>query len=171
MSKYFNGFCLKKEEVLFEEYRDKSEFCVSGFSFGAIKAVKDVYEREERVDKIQLFSPAFFQTQTKKFKRMQLMFFKKDPITYCDTFLKNIAYPSEVDVIHYFKMGKYEELDELLNFEWDVEILKALNDRGIEIEVYLGSLDKIVESEKAKEFFKDYATVYFVKEVGHILNK
>jgi len=168
---YFSGFSLENEEKLFSEYIIKNDFTISGFSYGAIKAFEEVLNSNQRVDKLQLFSPAFFQTKDKKFKRMQLMFFKKDEMAYCNNFLNNITYPSTIDCTKYFKLGKYEELDELLNYEWSEEKLNALLLKGTKIEVFLGSKDKIIESLKAKEFFTKYATVYYIKDVGHILNK
>jgi hypothetical protein len=42
-------------------------------------------------------------------------------------------------------------------------------DKGTKIEIFLGGVDKIIDSSKAKEFFKDFATVYYIKEKGHLL--
>lgn len=167
--RFFSGFCFSNEQELFSEYLIQNDFTVSGFSFGAIKAFEEVYASNERVDRLQLFSPAFFQIQDEKFKRMQLMYFKKDAKTYCETFLKNTVYPSNIDIKKYFKMGTYEELYELLNYEWSEEKLQKLVDRGVKIEVYLGEKDKIVDSLKSKEFFINYSTTYYIKNKGHIL--
>lgn len=166
---YYSGFCLENEAELFDEYREINDFNVAGFSYGAIKAFEEVLNSNTRVDKLQLFSPAFFQTQDKKFKRMQLMFFKKDEVAYCHNFLKNISYPSDIDCIKYFTFGTYEELDTLVNYVWSEEKLQALVDKGTKIEVYLGQEDKIIDALKAKEFFVKFATVYYIKEKGHIL--
>ena len=168
---YFSGFSLENEEELFSEYIIKNDFTISGFSYGAIKAFEEVLNSDQRVDKLQLFSPAFFQTKDKKFKRMQLMFFKKDSKAYCNNFLENISYPSNINSAKYLKSGTYEELNELLNYEWSEKKLSLLIQKGTKIEVFLGSEDKIIESLKAKEFFSKYATVYYIKNVGHILNK
>lgn len=167
--KFFSGFSLADEEKLFDEYLTCNDFTVAGFSYGAIKAFQEVLHTSFRVDTLQLFSPAFFQTQDKKFKRMQLMFFKKDASAYCKNFLKNITYPSSFDMLDYFNEGTFEELDELLNYEWlDSELQKVVN-KGIKIEVYLGANDKIINAKAAMDFFKTYATVYFIKDTGHIL--
>ena len=168
---YFSGFCLKNEEELFDEYSIKNDFTVSGFSYGAINAFEEVLNSNQRVDKLQLFSPAFFQLEDKKFKRMQLMFFKKDEIAYCNNFLENIKYPSSKDCTKYFTFGTYEQLEELLNYEWNKDKLADLVKKGTKIEVYLGSEDKIFDALKAKDFFKEYASVYYIKNVGHILNR
>ena len=66
-------------------------------------------------------------------------------------------------------MGSSEELQSLLYYEWDKEKLQKLLEKNIKIEVYLGSEDKIIDSHKAKDFFKQFGTVYFFKNKGHIL--
>ncbi len=167
--KYFSGFSLKGEEKLFEQYLIENDFTVSGFSYGAIKAFEYVLESEKRVDTLQLFSPAFFQTQDTKFKRMQLMYFKKDAKSYCENFLKNIAYPLDTDTNKYFIEGNIEELDTLLNYIWEEEKLQKIIDKGVRVEIYLGGKDKIIDSSAALEFFRKFGTVYFIKEKGHIL--
>ena len=168
-SNYYSGFCLENEKELFEEFLENGDFVLQGFSYGAIKAFKEALNSSKRVDKLQLISPAFFQTQDKKFKRMQLMFFKKDAKSYCDNFLENIAYPSSLNTSKYFTQGSMGELDELINYTWLEEELQTLVDKGTKIEVFLGQNDKIIDSEKAKDFFVKYATVYYIKNVGHIL--
>lgn len=169
MINFFSGFSLEGDIELFDEYLVKSDFTVSGFSYGAIKAFEYALETNERVDLLQLFSPAFFQTQNDKFKRMQLMFFKKDEKSYCENFLKNIAKPTDFDMNKYFRVGTFKELDVLLNFTWDVEKIKKVLNKGIKIEIYLGGRDEIIDSNEAAKFFKEFGTVYFIKDYGHIL--
>jgi hypothetical protein len=67
-------------------------------------------------------------------------------------------------------MGSFEQLEELLYYEWSEEKMKILVKKNIEIEVYLAANDKIIDSSEAKNFFLKYATVYYIKDVGHILN-
>lgn len=167
--KYFSGFCFFEESELFKDYIIQNDFTFSGFSFGAIKAFEEVLNSNSRVDKLQLFSPAFFQTQNEKFKRTQVMYFKKDVKTYCEGFLQNVVYPSPLDISKYFKLGTAQELQELLYYEWSEDKLQELVSKGIKIEVYLGAMDKIVNAKKAQEFFKKFATVYYIKEKGHLL--
>ena len=167
--RYFSGFCFVDESELFDEYLEKSDFIVCGFSYGAIKAFEEVLNSNQRVDKLQLFSPAFFQTFDDKFKRMQLMYFKKDADAYCKNFLQNVASPTTQDISKYFNLGTVQELEELLNYEWSKEKLQKLVENGTKIEVFLGGVDKIIDAQKAKEFFKDFATVYYIKEKGHLL--
>ena len=167
--KYFSGFCFFEESELFKDYIIQNDFTVSGFSFGAIKAFEEVLTSNNRVDKLQLFSPAFFQTQNEKFKRTQIMYFKKDANAYCQTFLSNVLSPLDLDISKYFKLGSIEELQELLYYEWGEEKLQKLIEKGVKIEVYLGGNDKIIDASKAQEFFKEFATVYYIKEKGHLL--
>ncbi len=168
-SRYFSGFSLENEKELFNDYIIENDFTISGFSFGAIKAFEEALNSDKRVDLLQLFSPAFFQTQNEKFVRMQLMFFKKDSKSYCENFLKNISYPSNIDASKYFNEGTYEELQTLLTYKWDEQMLNRLLEKGTKIEVYLGGVDKIIDSSKAYEFFKNFSTLYFIKNSGHIL--
>ena len=97
------------------------------------------------------------------------MYFKKDANLYSQSFLENVIFPKQIDISKYFKLGTIEELEELLYYEWKEEKLQKLLDKGIKIEVYLGGVDKIIDASKAKDFFKDFATVYYIKEKGHLL--
>ena len=165
---YFSGFSLDREEELFNQYQERSDFTISGFSYGAIKALEYALATDKRVDKLQLFSPAYFNDKDKKYKRMQLMYFKKDASTYCNNFLQNSGFP-QGQSSRYFKMGTYEELDELLNYEWTEEKLQKIIEKNITIEVFLGSEDKIIDSNEALEFFRKFSEVYYIKNKGHIL--
>ena len=168
---YFSGFCLENESELFEEYLIQNDYTISGFSYGAIKALEFALASSAmdiRIDLVQLFSPSFFNDKDKKYKRMQLMYFKKDSQTYCDNFLKNSGFDKK-NSEKYFTMGKYEELDELLNYQWDQKKLQLLINNGTKIEVYLGENDNIIDSQKALEFFVNFSEVYYIKNKGHIL--
>jgi len=166
---FFSGFCFSNESELFNEYIIRNDFTISGFSYGAIKAFEEALNTQDRVDKLQLFSPAFFQNFDEKFKRTQLMYFKKDENTYVQTFLNNVIYPSNKDILKYFKLGTAQELEELLTYVWNEEKLQKLVDKGVKIEVYLGADDKIIDSLKVKKFFQKFATIYYIKEKGHLL--
>ncbi len=168
---FYSGFSLNGESEIFDSFLDKSDFCVSGFSLGAIEAFEYVLKSEDRVDKLQLFSPAFFQDKDEKFRRLQLMFYNKDNNAYIDNFVKNIAYPSSFDMSKYLQKGSYAELEKLLSHEWDRAKLQEILDKDIQIEVYFGEKDKIVDSVVAKKFFLEFAIVFFIKEAGHILKR
>ena len=169
MSKYFNGFSLQNEEELFSEYLIQSELCVAGFSYGAQRAFEYVYESKERIDRLILLSPAFFQTQKPSFIRTQLRYFENGQQSYVEQFLKNVAYPSDVDLLDYLQIGTAQKLEALLTYEWDTEKIKMVLDRGTTIEVFLGSKDKIIDAEAAFEFFSELMTTYFIKDAGHLL--
>ena len=165
---FFSGFCLKDEQELFDKYLIINDFTISGFSYGAIKSVEYALNTTNRIDKLQLFSPAFFNDKDIKYRRMQLMFFQKDKKTYCENFLRNCNLKKN-DKIKYFQIGSFEQLDELLSYRWTMYKLNKLIQKGIKLEVYLGGDDKIINSNEAKKFFKEFAEVYWIKNVGHIL--
>jgi len=168
--KFFSGFCLENESELFDEFLDRSDYSVAGFSLGVIKALEFVNECENRVDKLQLFSPAFFQDKDEKYKRVQLLHFRKDEKSYIENFLKNIAYPSTVDMKNYYKKDTIDELKKLLEYRYDIDMLNSIIKRGIKIEVYIGVDDKIVDHKKVEDFFKQFATIYILKNRGHTIN-
>ena len=168
---FYNGFSLKNEEYLFEEYINSSEYCVCGFSYGAIKAfryAKEQLEMGHRVDTLQLLSPAFFQTKEKKFKRLQLMAYKKSEHAYLSNFIDSCFAPYGKKIIEYSKTT-IEELEELLNYEWDLNELNKLAQKGVKIEVYLGGEDKIIDVERARELFLKVSTVTYIKNANHFL--
>ena len=167
--KYFNGFTLKKEEELFSEYLIESELCVAGFSYGAQKACEYVHESKERIDRLILLSPAFFQTQKPSFIRTQLRYFDAGEEAYVKQFLANVTYPSSLDLSNYLKVGTKEELEALLSYTWDKQKIQEVLDRGTTIEVFLGYDDKIIDAQAAFDFFAPLTTTYFMKDVGHLL--
>ena len=169
MSKYFNGFSLQKEEELFSEYLIESELCVAGFSYGAQRAFEYVYESKERIDRLILLSPAFFQTQKPSFTRTQLRYFEAGQEAYVKQFLANVTDPSSLDLSNYLKVGTKEELEALLTYIWDEKKIREVIDRGTTIEVFLGKDDKIIDAQAAFDFFAPLTTTYFVKSVGHVL--
>jgi len=171
ISKYFSGFSLKNEKELFSSYIIENDFTLNAFSFGCIEAFNKALYTKERVDLLQLFSPAFFQNKNKKFHRLQLMFYKKDKKAYISNFIKNIAYPSSYDCSPYIKEGTYKELETLMFHVWKKEDLEILLNKGTKIEIYLGEKDEIINSSEAMEFFVNYANVYYIKNAGHILKR
>jgi len=168
--KYFHGFSLRAEEALFEAYTHKSEYCVAGFSYGAQKALEYAYSYKGRIDKLILLSPAFFQNQKSSFIRTQLRYFQADEAAYVKTFLENVSFPSIASLETYLEVGTVEELESLLSYVWDEEKIIALKNRGVEIEVFLGAKDKIIEVKSTLDFFRPLCTTYTLKDSGHILN-
>ncbi|MDD3463707.1 MAG: pimelyl-ACP methyl ester esterase BioV [Sulfurospirillaceae bacterium] len=167
--RYFSGFCFDGEEELFEPWLLKNDFSVAGFSYGSIQAFEYVLTCKHRVDALQLFSPAFFQNRDAKFKKLQTLSFAKNTKEYCEQFLKSVAYPLSYSLESYFKKGTSEELDMLLNYVWDVKKLQELQQKGVHIEVYLGEFDAIIDASTCRDFFLPFATVYYIKNAGHIL--
>ncbi|ADN09311.1 pimelyl-ACP methyl ester esterase BioV [Sulfurimonas autotrophica] len=169
--KFFSGFSLKNEANFFDAYMYKSDFSVCGFSYGAIKAFEYVLgqvEEDKRVDTLQLFSPAFFQSKDEKFKRLQLMAYRKNENIYLEQFINACFLPYERKDVER-SVTVLEELEELLYYEWDIEKLSALKNAGVVIEVYLGGKDQIVDADAAKEFFFDVSTVTYIKDANHFL--
>ncbi len=164
---FFSGFSLYAEEKLFSSLLSNSEYEVAGFSLGAIKAYEYCLTTNKRVDTLTLISPAFFLDKDEKFKRLQLLHFKKNKEKYIKTFLQNASFPCQNHLEKYLNEGTYEELELLLNYKWD----KKLKDKDIDIRVYLGAEDKIINPKEANEFFKNFATTYYLKDKGHTLCK
>ncbi len=167
--RYFSGFCLQNESALFNFWLVRTDFTVAGFSYGAIKAVESILEQKGRADRLILLSPAFFNDKDEKFKRMQLLYFKKEKQAYINNFINNARADSSLDLTLYLKEGSEAELKELLFYNWQKEKLQKIAEQGTIIEVILGGKDKIINPNAAKEFFQDFATVYWVKEGNHFL--
>lgn len=167
--KYFNGFSLRGEEALFETYLNESDFTIAGFSYGAQLAFEAAYHSDHRVEKLILLSPAFFQAEKKSFVRAQLRYFEQDKKSYIQRFMRNVAYPSRVDLSPYLEGGSSEALEALLTYQWDSEKIGEVLARGTQIEVYLGGRDKIINSEEAFTFFSALTTTYLIKDAGHLL--
>ena len=166
---YVNGFSLQDEAQFFGEYLVRNDFTVAGFSYGAQQAFEYVYATEERVDRLILLSPAFFQTRKPSFIRTQLHYFQNGQEAYVRQFLVNVAYPSKADLSSCLNTGTYDELEALLTYQWDAGKIKEVMDRGTAIEVFLGAEDKIIDVDAAFEFFADCTTAYLIKDTGHLL--
>ena len=169
--KFYSGFSLKNEDCFFDLFIDKSDYSVSGFSYGAIRAFEYVNECMacgKRVDRLQLFSPAFFQNKSESFKKLQLRSFVKNRQKYMGSFINSCFFPHamlDVEMID----GTLEELEELLYYEWSLSELKNICAKGVRIEVYLGGKDNIIDAKNAKEFFKEVATITYIKDANHFL--
>ena len=166
---YFNGFSLQHEEELFSEYLLKNDLYVAGFSYGAQKAFEYVYHAKERIDRLVLLSPAFFQTQKPSFIRTQLRYFEAGQEAYVKQFLTNVSSPSNLDLSAYLNVGTKEELEALLSYQWDPKKIQEVLNRGTTIEVFLGKKDKIIDAISAFSFFSALTTTYFIKNRGHVL--
>ena len=169
--KFYSGFSLKSEEYLFDTFINSSEYAVSGFSYGAISALNrviDLINNNKRVDTLQLFSPIFFQNRDKTFKRLQLISYKKDKDSYMKQFIKSCFSPYEPKIIQH-RETNIDELKELLEYVWSYDKLQVLKRAGVNIEIYLGGNDKIIDALQSKEFFLKIATVTYIKNANHFL--
>lgn len=168
---FFSGFSLQNESYLFDEYLNKSDYSIVGFSYGAIKAFDYVTEQllsGKRIDTLQLMSPVFFQRKATKFKKLQLLSYTKNELAYMSQFMNSCFDPYEKKIVEHKQTIK-EELEELLNYEWKLDALQELVDKGVKLEVYLGEKDKIIDVIGAKELFIQVATVTYIKEANHFL--
>ena len=168
---YFNGFSLQNDHEHFKDYLVDSELCVAGFSFGAQKAFDYVCNSKERIDRLILLSPAFFQTKKPSFIRTQLRYFEAGKDAYVDQFLLNVAFPVRIDLKEYLKIGSKEELEALLTYKWNEDKIKEVQEKGTVIEVFLGAKDKIIDAQETLDFFAPLVTSYYIKDVGHLLRK
>ena len=169
--KFYSGFSLKNEISFFKDFVKESQYSVCGFSYGAIKAFRYAQKQLQegkRIDTLQLFSPAFFQTKSQKFKRLQIISFTKGKEKYLSSFIDGCFFPHAKIELEYTHTS-VDELDELLTFEWNIKELQELVDRGVVIEVYLGGKDAIIDVQSAREFFLQVSTVTYIKNANHFL--
>ena len=170
--KFYSGFSFSNEDELFSSLIKESEYTVCGFSYGAIKAfeyVKESLKNTKRVDTLQLFSPAFFQTKPDKFKRLQTLAYAKNNEKYLSQFRESCFSPYTIKEVSASRQTNKEDLEELLQYEWSLDALKDLESKGVIIEVYLGGEDAIIDVMAAQEFFLQVATVTYVKSANHCL--
>jgi hypothetical protein len=158
--KFFSGFCLKNEKNLFKDYLVECELCVAGFSKGAQEALKYVVNSSQRIELLQLFSPAFFKIND-KYVDYNLKAFKKDKRKYIKNFLEKAGLENN-ELIDYD--CDFKNLEELFKFDWNL-----IKDAKCRIEIYIGSKDKIISVKEAYDFFKNYGMVYYIKDANHFL--
>jgi len=167
--RFFNGFSLQGEAELFSEILVNTETTVAGFSYGAQQALEYALQSSHRIDRLILISPAFFQSTKASFRRAQLRYFEGDQDAYIQTFLQNVTYPSDRDLSPYLQPGTKESLGALLSYRWKTEDLHTLQQKGIQIEVFIGAEDRIIDAEAAYAFFSKLTTTYLIKKAGHLL--
>jgi len=96
------------------------------------------------------------------------MAYRKNEDVYLSQFINACFLPYERKEVQR-SVTILDELEELLSYEWSKEELATLAKKGVVIEVYLGSEDQIVDTDAAKAFFLDVATVTYIKEANHFL--
>lgn len=168
--RFYSGFALSGDQHFFDPYLKHSDYTVAGFSYGAIKAAQYVANANERVDTLQLFSPAFFQTKKESFRRLQMGGYIKDTERYLDNFLTSCFAPSPVAPVS-IGNNDAESLQELLYFEWTSDLMESICSKGTRIEVYLGMEDQVIDVEGARDFFLPYASVTTIRKGNHFLQE
>jgi len=166
---FYSGFSLTNESCFFDNWLKRDDYTVAGFSYGAIKAAQHVADANSRIDTLQLFSPAFFQTQTPSFKKLQQRAFGASPQEYREKFLTTCFSPYTVCDIQLNHENNSEDLSILLNFVWDKELMQKIVDKGVRIEVFLGLEDKVIDCLGARDFFIHFATVTSIRTGNHFL--
>lgn len=167
--RFYSGFCLQNESGFFATYLKESAYTVSGFSYGAVKAFRDVMNnKKSRVDTLQLFSPAYFGNKPDRFVRLQLQGYARDARTYRARFIESCFAPYPAESVEVTE-DDYSALEDLLTFQWPVEQLQELVSRGVAIEVYLGEKDAVIDADAARKHFAPYATTFYIKNVNHFL--
>jgi pimeloyl-ACP methyl ester carboxylesterase len=167
--RFYSGFSLKNDRRFFDRFLKLSDYTVAGFSYGAIKAAHYAANADHRIDTLQLFSPAFFQTKKESFRRLQMGGYLKDPSEYLHLFWENCFAPCPVETVETDPDADAEQLRELLYFEWSAELMENIRAKGTRIEVYLGLEDRIIDVAGAREFFIPYATVTSMNGANHFL--
>ena len=168
---FYSGFSLLNEQHYFESYLENNDYTIAGFSYGAIAAAHHASQSTTRIDTLQLFSPAFFQTKSDSFKRLQLSGFRKSPQEYRHRFLESCFAPYSVQEVELDWNANEEHLRELLYFEWTAELMESIVAKGIRIEVFLGDHDRVIDVDGAREFFLRYATVTSLRMGNHFLQE
>lgn len=169
---FFNGFALKNENLLLNDYLSINNFSVNGFSKGAQDAFEYTLKNKNRIDNLHLISPAFFQNKSRKFKENQINIFLKNSKNYLNYFSKNITYNSHninLSNLIYYHNNLEKDLKSLLEYVWDEEKILFLIKKKIKIQVFIGEKDKIIDSQKSFDFFSKLTTTYLIKNVGHLL--
>lgn len=164
---FYSGFCLNGEEGLFDEFLPSFGEYIAGFSYGSIAALKFAAQNKD-VAKLILLSPAYYTHKSADFKEAQIAAFETDPALYRLKLLKKSGL-SEEEGKRYGIPGTSAELRELLYFDWNASEIASVSHRGVKIEVFIGGNDRVVEPEASAEFFRQYGSVYYLKNKNHIL--
>lgn len=166
---FFSGFCFCGEKELFAPLTPiDNQYTLSGFSYGAILAflaTLDALHSSQRIQTLNLFSPAFFQDRKPSFLKAQILTFRKNPQNYIQNFLPLCGNVSQ----KYFKQGTLEELETLLYFEWKKEELEFVQNQGVAIHIFIGEQDQIISPQNVMHFFAPFGLVHLYKNFNHCL--
>lgn len=165
---FFSGFSFQNEAEQFKTWLEPGAYSVAGFSYGAIEAFEYVRTTRRRIDRLQLFSPAFFQTKNERFRTLQLRAFDLDKAGYMGKFLQNAFAPYEIEKVER-RPASAEELKRLLEYQWDADAVREVTQQGVRVEVYLGAEDRIIDSAAARAFFTPLTNVIWINKANHFL--
>lgn len=165
---FYSGFSLRNEADCFSDWLSGDDYTVAGFSYGAIRALEHAAGSEKRIERLQLFSPAYFCNKSEAFRKLQLRAYRSDRKGYLSRFISSCFTPYPMTEVETADDG-IEALEKLLYYPWPASQLRALQESGTKIDVYLGEKDAVIDADAAKAFFESYATVYFIKGANHFL--
>lgn len=175
---HFNGLFFQREIKFLKIFNNRGIYDISGFGFGTQKAYDEAFlkiARGERVNKLILFSPAFFGEigQINQSDRdLQINAFKKNKRTYESNLLRLMEGENMREKFIPKKIIfeiQLPDLCSMLNYIWDVKKLETLSYMGVTTEVYLGGKDKTINVFKVSEFFAPYSVIYLFKQANHFL--
>ncbi|MDR0664744.1 MAG: pimelyl-ACP methyl ester esterase BioV [Helicobacteraceae bacterium] len=165
--RFFSGFGFVGEAALFASRLPicDSPRSVAGFSLGAIRACQYALETSSRIDRLALFSPAYFQDKDDRFVRLQLISYARDSAAYMRNFYANCGM---FDGRYANRDPQEGDLSLSLNYKWRLDMFERL--KNLSISVYLGGKDNIINADKALDFFsKTNARIVYIKNANHLL--
>lgn len=175
---HFNGLFFQKEIKFLKIFNNRGIYDISGFGFGTQKAYDEAFlkvSRGERVNRLVLFSPAFFGEIgqiTQSDRDLQIKAFKKNKWTYGYNLLRLMEGENMrenfIPKKFIFEM-QLPDLYSMLNYVWDAKKLEMLAYMGVITEVYLGGRDKTINVSKVSDFFAPHSVVYLFKQANHFL--
>lgn len=172
--RFFSGFGFKDDVRLFSELLREfhykcDDYTICGFSKGAQEALDFTLNAQTRINRLILLSPAFFHDKDSAFKSMQIRQFTKNKNIYMNKFYKNVGIESDSIFLRDIKELDSMQLEECLDYTFSDSSLQALQKKGIEIVIFLGENDKIIDAKIAYHFFSNFGIVYFLKNANHLL--
>ena len=173
--RFFSGFGFKDDIMLFKDlldkfgYKTQNDYSICGFSKGTQKALNFTLNAKTRINRLILLSPAFFHDKDSAFKKLQITQFNKNKKLYMNAFYKNVGIEADSAFLREIDELDSTQLSECLYYEFKKESLSALQKKGVEIIVFVGEKDKIINAKATQEFFSEFGIVYFVKNANHLL--
>lgn len=159
------GICVNRKDS-----RESSDLGANQDSCKSCKSSNSNANPPQRINRMILLSPAFFNDKNEDFKNTQMATFEKNRAIYMKAFYKNIganaedgAYLREIDLLD------SRDLEQCLHYKFKSADLEALNARGVEIISIFGECDKIINAQIAHAFFARFGVAFFIKGANHLL--